>query len=97
MKNAILLSLVFTLVVVSNCFALERFDIITTEELVQMLDARKRGEVDFLLVNTLDEILARNKSIPGSISVPWSRIKTAYERLGDDKDRLIIAYCMGYR
>ena len=76
---------------------MERFDIITTQQLTDMLVARDRGERDFLLVNTLDEILFRDKAIPGSISVPWSRVNTAYTRLGTDKNKLIVTYCMGYR
>lgn len=72
--------------------ALERFDIITTQELEQMLVARKSGELDFMLVNSLDEIIALNASIPGSINIPWSRIDETIHRLGDDKDKQIIVY-----
>ena len=78
-------------------FGMERFDIVTTQELSSLLAERQKGETDFVLVNTLDEILFRDKAIPGSISVPWSRVKTAYTRLGNDKDKLVITYCMGYR
>ena len=79
------------------CSALDRFDIVTTEDLVMMLEKRKQNELDFLLINTLDEILARNKSIPGSISVPWSRFNATNSKLGTDKEKLIVTYCMGYR
>ncbi len=97
MKPISFLMLLLLLSVPDLCTAMERFDIITTDELVSQLEARKLGQTDFLLVNTLDEILARNKSIPDSISVPWSSIQTAHKRLGEDKDKLIITYCMGYR
>ena len=97
MKRALLVFLIFAVAAPQLCTAMERFDLVTTEELVQMLAARERGETEFLLVNTLDEILYRNRSIPGSISVPWSRVRTAHARLGEDKDQLIVTYCMGYR
>lgn len=97
MKRPILAFLFIVVALPHLCAAMERFDLVTTEELVQMLAARERGEREFLLVNTLDEILYRNKSIPGSISVPWSRVTTLHPRLGEDKNRLIVTYCMGYR
>lgn len=77
--------------------AMERFDIVTTQELQQMLAARQKGAIDFLLVNTLDEIIFRDVAIPGSINVPWCRIDKTADRLGADHDKLIITYCMGYR
>lgn len=77
--------------------ALERFDLVTTEQLEQLLVKRKAGEVDFLLVNTLDEMIFRDEAIPGSINLPWSRIDSRYQELGSDKNALIITYCMGYR
>lgn len=77
--------------------ALERFDLVTTEELEQLLVKRKGGEVDFLLVNTLDEMIFRDEAIPGSINLPWSQIDNRHQELGSDKNVLIITYCMGYR
>ena len=73
-------------------FALERFDIVTTEEMRQMLDARAAGKIDFVLVNALDEIIYRHSSIPGSVNVPWSRVDTKADRLGEDKNKPIITY-----
>lgn len=80
-----------------NAGALERFDLVTTEQLEQLLVKRKAGEVDFILVNTLDEMIFRDEAIPGSINLPWSRIDNRYQELGPDKNALIITYCMGYR
>ena len=77
--------------------AMERFDLVTTHELQQMLAARQEGEIDFLLVCTLDEIIFRDVAIPGSINIPWSRVDETAHLLGDDHDKLIITYCMGYR
>jgi 3-mercaptopyruvate sulfurtransferase SseA len=76
----------------SEVLAMERFEIVTTQELKQMLDDRASGRIDFILVNTLDEMIYRNHSIPGSINVPWSRIDQTSHRLGEDKGKLIITY-----
>lgn len=76
-----------------TAFSMERFDVVTTQEMKQLLEERVQGKVDFLLVNGLDEIIFRNGAIPGSINVPWPRVEeVGIERLGDDKDRLIITY-----
>jgi 3-mercaptopyruvate sulfurtransferase SseA len=72
--------------------AMDRFELITTQELEQMLAQRQRGEIDFVLVNSLDEIIYRHNSIPGSVNVPWSRVNELVGRLGTDKDKLIIPY-----
>ncbi len=72
--------------------AMERFDIITTRELKQLLEKRQAGAIDFLLVNTLDRVIFDNGAIPGSINLPWARVRQEAERLGPDKDRLIITY-----
>jgi hypothetical protein len=77
--------------------AMERFDLVTTEELQQMLTARDKGEIDFLLVCTLDEIIYRDVAIPGSISVPWIRVDETIHLLGEDHGKLVVTYCMGYR
>jgi hypothetical protein len=72
--------------------AMERFELITTQELEQMLAQRQRGEIDFALVNSLDEIIYRHNSIPGSVNVPWSRVNELVGRLGTDKNKLIVTY-----
>lgn len=77
--------------------ALERFEIITTQELQQLIEQRKAGNQDFLLINALDEIIYGYNAIPGSISLPWSRVEELSNRLGTDREKLIITYCMGYR
>jgi hypothetical protein len=84
--------LCFFLLFTCQVFALERFEIITTEELEQMLISRQYGKSDFILINTLDEIIFRNASIPGSINIPFSRVSETIKRLGEDKDRLLILY-----
>ncbi len=79
-------------------YGMERFDIITTRQLSALMDQRELGEKQFHLVNTLDELISNHHSIPGSINIPWSRVdELAEKKLGADKDKLIVTYCMGYR
>ena len=92
MKKSILFAFVLILLGGTASLALERFDIVTTEQMKQMLDDRAAGKTDFILVNSLDEIIFRSASIPGSINLPWYRAKETASRLGEDKDKLIITY-----
>jgi 3-mercaptopyruvate sulfurtransferase SseA len=92
MKKIICFSILLAMMLTTAATAMDRFDIVTTTELKQMLDDRESGKVDFILVNSLDEIIYRDSSIPGSINVSWSKIdKNAY-KLGEDKDKLIVTY-----
>ncbi len=77
--------------------ALERFAIISTEEMQQLVAMRAAGKTDFVLVNCLDEMIFRDAFIPGSINIPLGKLGRLSQRLGRDKSRLIITYCMGYR
>ncbi len=90
-KSILYLTIIF-LLSGSTAFAMERFDIVTTKQLKQMLEDRSLNKIDFILVNSLDEILFRNSSIPGSINLPWSRVKELASRLMEDKDKLIVTY-----
>jgi len=81
----------------STTSAFERFALVSTEELKTLLAERGAGKRDFHLLNTLDEIIFRDRAIPGSINIPWSAIEDRYGELGPDSDRLIITYCIGYR
>ena len=96
MKNSILTGLI-TLLLCSSAAALDRFDLITTEQLNSMLRQRSERKTDFLLINSLDKLIADYHSIPGSINIPWSQISTSVELLGQDRKTPIITYCMGYR
>lgn len=82
---------------VDQSFGLERFPLVTSEEMATLLEQKKAGKMDFLLVNALDEMIFRHSYIPGSINIPLDRFETLTDRLGNDKERLIITYCMGYR
>jgi len=77
--------------------ALERFDIVTTEEMQTMLEQRKAKKIDFILVNTLDKMIFRHSHIPGSVNVPLGQIEQNVHKLGADRTKLIVTYCMGYR
>ena len=90
--NIALLFLLIVFLFGTKGYGLERFDIVTTEEMKQMLEDREAGKTDFLLVNTLDKIIYRNFSIPGSINIPWVQTSELASRLGDDKNKLIITY-----
>lgn len=82
----------------SPAMGMDRFDIITTQQLNHLMTERSRGEVNFQLVNTLDTLIYEHHSIPGSVNIPWLRIsEIGEERLGEDLEQLIITYCMGYR
>ena len=91
------LALLVFLLTVSPIRAFERFEVVSTTDLRQMLDQRDNGTIDFTLLNTLDEIIFRHQSIPGSINIPWSTIATRHKELGPDKDKLVISYCIGHR
>lgn len=81
-----------TLLLATTAYSLERFDIITTKEMKQMLVDREDGKTDFILVNALDEVIFRHFSIPGSINIPWWRTHELAYKLGDDKSKLIVPY-----
>lgn len=84
--------IVSLLLLPSQLLALERFQIITTAEMEQMLSDRDNGKVDFLLVNGLDRMIYNHAAIPGSISIPLSMFQAHAGQLGEDLNKLIIPY-----
>ena len=60
MKKSILFAIFLILLGATASLALERFDIVTTEQMKQMLDDRADGKTDFILVNSLDRIIFRS-------------------------------------
>ncbi len=86
----VLITTVLLLPVQAN--GLERFDIVSTRQLVEMLQHRQAGTVDFILVNSLDKVIFRDAHIPGSISLPLARVDELIGRLGTDRNELIIPY-----
>lgn len=95
MKRYIFLNFLFLIIYgsfLNEAYALDRFDIVSTEEMKQLYDKRQRGEVEFILVNTLDEIIYRHSAIPGSVNIPSYKVEELQERLGEAKNKLIIFY-----
>lgn len=92
MKKIFILLTIFLFLPIHTLFALERFSIVTTEEMQHLLAERKAGTKDFILVNTLDEMIFRNMSIPGSVNVPLGKIEKNIHKLGQNKEKLIVTY-----
>ena len=92
MRKIVLLLLAHFLALPFNVYGLERFEIITTAEMVQLLQEREKGEVDFLLVNALDLMIYNDSSIAGSIHIPLGKFKENAHKLGNDTGKLIIPY-----
>ena len=92
MRTKICFIVILVLLIGTSLPAMERFEIITTQDLEKMLMERESGAIDFTLANTLDEVIYRNSSIPGSVNVPWSRVKETINRLGENKEKLVITY-----
>jgi hypothetical protein len=92
MIKIILLGLGISLLCPPISSALERFEIYTTTEMMQLLQDRENGKIDFLLVNALDEMIFRHASIPGSVNIPLGKFQKHAHKLGNDRDKLIIPY-----
>lgn len=92
MKKLSAMLFVCSLLFVTKANAMERFDIVTTAELAQMLKEREMKKADFLLVNTLDEIIFNDSAIPGSINLPLSQVDEKISVLGPDKDKSMVFY-----
>ncbi len=92
MKPSLFFLIIFLFFLPSSGSALERFDIITTAEMKQLLDDRKSGKIDFILVNGLGKMIFNHASIPGSINIPLNSYAQFATKLGENKDKLIIPY-----
>ena len=82
----------FLTFVATTSWSLERFDIITTEQLAQMVSDREAGKIDFILVNSLDEVIFNDSTIPGSVNIPLDRTSDNIHKLGTDKEKLVVSY-----
>ncbi len=87
MRHIIMVLLLALAVIPKASPAMDRFDIVTTAEMKEMLQDRFMGRTDFALANAVDEILFRFEAIPGSINVPLSKFDETVHRLGTEKDR----------
>jgi len=75
-----------------SVFSMEHFDFITTDELKTLLEKREKKETDFILINTLNEIIHNHHHIPGSVNIPPDKAIIKADILGKDKDKLIVTY-----
>lgn len=81
---------------VAFCFVLiaagwaGQFPVITSKALKAKLDAGEK----ILLLNPLSDIEFNEGHIPGSVNIPIQEIATT-DKLPQDKDTLIIPYCLG--
>jgi hypothetical protein len=67
--------------------------LITTTELKSLLD----GKSDLVLIDNLSPIEFRDKSIPGSINLPYEWLEAGKVALPADKERMVVFYCMGFK
>ena len=67
-----------------------QFPVITSKELKAKLDTGEK----ILLLNPLSDIEFNEGHIPGSVNIPIQEIATT-GKLPQDKDTLIITYCLG--
>jgi len=79
-------------IIAQYVFAMEHFDFITTDELKTLLEKREKKETDFILVNTLNEIIHNHHHIPGSINLPPDKVFQNIHIIGENKEKLIITY-----
>ena len=61
---------------------------------VSQLKAKLDAKAPFTLVNSLSPIEFAAGHIPGSINIPFELMKSS-KQLPQDKDRLLVFYCMG--
>lgn len=91
MKRIAISTLALVLLLSPTAYGLERFPVISTLQLENLLEEREAGKTDFLLVNTLDHIIADDASIPGSIHIPVHQLATT-DLLPADRSVFIVFY-----
>ncbi len=91
MKRGLLFCLALLILSPAAAPCLERFPVISTMELVTLLAEREAGAADFVLVNTLDRIIADDATIPGSINIPVHTIPTT-DALPEDMSKYLVFY-----
>lgn len=65
--------------------------IITTDELKKLYDAK----ADFVLYNALSPIEYAEERIKGSLNMPYMHLKSGKGKLPDDKNKMLVFYCLG--
>ena len=94
MKSQVLQSLgllvLMSFFTVTNSLGADKFPVISTEGLKAKMDAGEK----LMLINPLCDIEFNMGYIPGSVNIPIHTIMTT-DKLPQDKDTLIITYCLG--
>jgi hypothetical protein len=91
MKLFALTLLALSLLLPHTAFALERFPIVSTLELENLLEERTAGTTDFLLINTLDRIIGDDATIPGSVNIPVHELARS-DLLPTDRSAFLVFY-----
>ena len=82
---------------VNHLCAMERFEIITTMKIKELIRDKNAGKSQFILINALDSMIFRDGAIPGSINIPLGHLEENIALLGNDKSQKFIIYCRGFR
>lgn len=95
MKKVNLQWLMILMLTASACLLAGRaqakeFPEITAAQLKAKMDAGEK----LLLINPLSDIEFNDKHIPGSVNIPLQNILIA-DNLPQDKDQLVVTYCLG--
>lgn len=91
-------SAIYTLLFCTLCFVFihrvdaEEFQRITAHELKERMDS----DETLLLINPLSEIEFNEGNIPGSVNIPYSTISET-DKLPENKNTLIVTYCLGLK
>ncbi len=91
MNRHAIIYLPLLLLLPTAALSLERFSVVSTLELETLLAEREAGQTDFLLINTLDRIIADDATIPGSINIPVHTLATS-DLLPADRSAFIVFY-----
>lgn len=91
MMKVLVMCLAISVLAPSAAMSLERFPVVSTMELVTLLEDRAEGKTDFVLVNALDIIIAEDATIPGSINIPVHKMATT-DLLPEDRSKFLVFY-----
>lgn len=84
------LLLIFPLLLLTVTIWAGDFPDISVQDLKRKIDTGEK----FLLINPLSDIEFNMFHIPGSVNIPIGEIQTT-DKLPQDKDTLMVFYCMG--
>ena len=92
MRRVILLAvcLGLTLCLTTSAGAGPEFPILKPGDVKSLMDSGQQ----FTLLNPLSDLEFNEGHIPGSVNIPLHTLKTT-DRLPQDKERVIVTYCLG--